>query len=260
MARINIQERWWTDPRREKLITLVGLAVDTVALRLWRCSQEYWKDERSLIPLEIFQLLPYFNELLEAKLAQIDGEFVYAKGSKEHHEWLNEKQKAAAAGGRISALRPRDERGRLTKKSPSTIQADSKQTPTDSSAPPLTPPLTPPLPLTLEPKNICSPSASEFDFEGVYKKYPRKQGKSVGMRKLKSQIKTPARFEDFKKALDRFLEHHSNAGTSQEFYPYFSSFVSQWSDWLDPDVGKSVNEFEENAKKAKLLIFGDDVP
>lgn len=78
---------------------------------------------------------------------------------------------------------------------------------------------------------------SEFDLESVYKKYPRKQGKQNGLKKLTREITTLAEFEDLNRAVDRFAAHHRARGTEPDFIPYFSTFVSSWRDWLDPETG-----------------------
>lgn len=78
----------------------------------------------------------------------------------------------------------------------------------------------------------------EFDFELVYKKYPRKEGKSEGIKKLTREIKTLEDFENFSKAVDRYRDHVIKAGTEPKFIKHFSSFVSIWRDWLDPDTGQ----------------------
>lgn len=156
MARLNLEDSWWTDPRRERLGHLLGDSVlaDGVAVRAWRLAQEYWKRGR-LIPESIFNSLRGSPQLLEVGLAgvrEVDGERgIYICGSSEHLEWLKAKKAGGSKGGKASATRPRDSRGRLQKtpkQSPSTVQADSKLDPSLSK--PLTLPLTLPLSPALE--------------------------------------------------------------------------------------------------------------
>lgn len=79
-----------------------------------------------------------------------------------------------------------------------------------------------------------------FDFSNLYASYPRKEGKSLGLRKLKSAIKTLEDFEDLKKAIDNYSKHCQKAGTEKQYIKHFSTFVSEWRDWLDPETGTAV--------------------
>lgn len=131
MPRLSVEEDWWTDPRRESLATFVGslLLADAVALRMWRASQSYWKKDHSEVPSEVFDSLPYSQDLIKCGLAERRDKTVYVRGSAEHHEWLNERHQAASKGGKRSAERPRDELGRLMKspkQTPSKHQANEE--------------------------------------------------------------------------------------------------------------------------------------
>jgi hypothetical protein len=79
---------------------------------------------------------------------------------------------------------------------------------------------------------------SDFDFEGLYLKYPRKEGKSEGLRKLAREIQTRDDFEALGQAIVRYRDHVVKAGTEPKFIKHFSTFVNHWRDWLDPEVGK----------------------
>lgn len=105
MARLNIEEKWWTDPRRIKLARLLGSfgRADGAAIELWRMSQEHWKRECTLIPLKLFNQVEFPKELLECCLAEIRGEEVYVSGTKEYHTWLLGRQDAGRKGGLANA-------------------------------------------------------------------------------------------------------------------------------------------------------------
>ncbi len=60
---IIIDEKWWTDPRRMAFIEKCGNAADGAAIRLWRVGAEYWKHNKGLIPENVFNWLPYGEEL-----------------------------------------------------------------------------------------------------------------------------------------------------------------------------------------------------
>lgn len=70
--------------------------------------------------------------------------------------------------------------------------------------------------------------------EKIYALYPRKEGKSVGFKKLEKQIRTEQDLADFQKAV-------INYGTAcfnkhPDYIKHFSSFCSPdvWKDWVDP--------------------------
>lgn len=72
MARINIEDTWWNDPRRERLGEKLGnaLLTDGVAIKLWRVSQTYWQ-KGQLIPGDVFIHFHGAREILESGLARI---------------------------------------------------------------------------------------------------------------------------------------------------------------------------------------------
>lgn len=133
MARLNIEDCWWTDPRRSALIRLLGgdeEAADGTALRAWRLAQEFWKHDRQLIPEGLFSTLRGAQEMIQVGLADVRDAFVYVRGSSAYLDWVREKRQAGRAGGKLSAKRPRDAKGRLQAKSkhpPSSHQAEPKQ-------------------------------------------------------------------------------------------------------------------------------------
>jgi len=86
---------------------------------------------------------------------------------------------------------------------------------------------------------------SKFDFESLYKKYPRKIGKSQGLTKCKRLVKTEMDFILLEKAILRFCEHHTAQGTEPQFIPYFSTFINNWRDWLDPETGSATVKKEK---------------
>lgn len=105
MARINIEECWWADLRRSKLIKLLGdedLA-DAAAIRMWRLAQDFWKDGRRLVPTHIWEHFKFGKECIEAGLAIVQDAFIYVRGSSEHLEWAAEQRENARKAGKKSA-------------------------------------------------------------------------------------------------------------------------------------------------------------
>jgi hypothetical protein len=108
---------------------------DSTAIAMWVLAQEFWKKGRSLVPKEIFETLDDADKLIECKLARLKGDFVYVCGSSQYLDWLFEEKEKRARGGRTSAQRPRDEKGRLLPdSSPGEIQVKSSCDPSEASS------------------------------------------------------------------------------------------------------------------------------
>lgn len=111
MARINIEECWWSDPRRTKLLLKIGFAADSAAVNMWRTAQEFWGRSRGLIPKHIFDKLEYASELIECGLADVRDRSVYVRGSSEYLDWHAEKREQAREAGKKSAESRRKKSG-----------------------------------------------------------------------------------------------------------------------------------------------------
>ncbi len=74
-----------------------------------------------------------------------------------------------------------------------------------------------------------------FDLEDAYRLYPRKEGKTPGMKTLARQIKTLADYNAFVAAIERYRECDN---VKRGFVQKFSTFANQWRDWLDPETGQ----------------------
>ena len=148
VARINIEEDWWSESRRDRLVRRLGgdsRIADGLMIQAWRLSQGCSKlDFR--IPIQRFLCLEGAEVLLECDLADLyqanakqtqvntkqvierskqDEEFaetcyIYVRGSFEMFGWLVKRRQVASEGGKKSAKRPRNEVGHF--------QANAKQT------------------------------------------------------------------------------------------------------------------------------------
>lgn len=87
----------------------------------------------------------------------------------------------------------------------------------------------------------------KFDFENLYKKYPKKVGKKKGFQKLSREIKTQADFDNLSLAIDRYVSFCRENKTSQQFIKQFDSFVTVWRDYLEEDFGQSA-DFSQKIK------------
>lgn len=149
MARINIDDDLWTDPRFIALTRLLG---DDRALsqliRFWRCAQNFWLQERRGIPDDIFELHDFPEELFKIRLAERRDGAVFDPDAEARFAWILACQENGKKGGR--------------KPKPNNINGERK--------PPGTPGLTPcppsSNPLTLSP----APTLSLFSKDEEEKK------------------------------------------------------------------------------------------
>lgn len=103
MARINVEDKWFCDPRREILKEKVGrLKADGVALNFWKIAQEYYRLE-TIIPKEVYFECENAREFLEARLAEDREDGVYIKGSRELFDWIHQRKEAGKRGGLAKA-------------------------------------------------------------------------------------------------------------------------------------------------------------
>ncbi len=75
--------------------------------------------------------------------------------------------------------------------------------------------------------------------EFIYSRYPRKEGKSVGIKRLKTQIKNEKDLEDFGRAVDNYVDFCKRERRPKEFIKQFSTFITEWRDWLSDETGTS---------------------
>lgn len=73
-----------------------------------------------------------------------------------------------------------------------------------------------------------------FDFVSVYNAYPRKEGRTKGIARLRSQVRTPEAFEQLKRAIGHYAEKVRAEGTDAQFVPHFSTWANgSWRDYVD---------------------------
>lgn len=70
--------------------------------------------------------------------------------------------------------------------------------------------------------------------ELLYSKYPRKEGKAAGIRRLKKMVANEELCGQFARAVDNYANHIKNNGISKEYTLMFSTFVNgRWEDYVD---------------------------
>jgi hypothetical protein len=100
MPRINIEEKWWSDPRRMTLTAKLGMGTaDGCFFILARLAQEHNGE-----PFDATGMVPdeWIQAILSCGLAIGQPNAIYIKGSREHHNWIKSQRERASLGGRKS--------------------------------------------------------------------------------------------------------------------------------------------------------------
>lgn len=248
MARVNTEERWWCEPRRMTLAFQVGGAAlaDGVAMNAWRMAQEFWGNDRGLIPFAKFKMLEHFKALLDVGLAEQRGEFVYICGSKALFEWHAARKDAARAGGAVkSAAKAEAARAREAGKRAQVEDHNQAQANTSKHEQPQAT-------TSKGCQTQASGSGSDSDsgsekenknaraeqLERVYQGFPRKEGKARGLKIAMREIQSSADLSDLEQAIRAYREHCVRLRKEPKFMMHFATFMGEWRDWLDPAHGQ----------------------
>lgn len=70
-----------------------------------------------------------------------------------------------------------------------------------------------------------------LDFERLYALYPRKEGKTKGLAKCRTQVRSRARYDDLERAIRNYAA--SVAGKEAEFVKHFSTFMGCWEEYVE---------------------------
>lgn len=80
--------------------------------------------------------------------------------------------------------------------------------------------------------NDTNDTNSDFDFEKIYGEYPRKEGKTAGMKKCPIEIKSDQDYKDLAKAVAAYSKTCREERREKKFIKHFSSFMSTWRDYI----------------------------
>ncbi len=145
-----------------------------------------------------------------------------AKGADRQFAWLIQRHEAGRKGGRPPKKKEPDETGRKP--------GETDRLAGETGSNPL------PLSSSLAQKNNTSlPERPAFDFESLYKQYPRLVGKKKGLEKCRRQIRTVADFGRLSVAIHRYRAQVERDGTEKRFIKHFDTFMGCWEDYLDTD-------------------------
>lgn len=103
-------------------------------------------------------------------------------------------------------------------------------------------------------------SEIESELDRIYLLYPRKEGKTAGMKKLKLSKDD---LQDFEQAVKKYAEHCRYEKKSRDYTKMFSTFCTDWRDWVDYEQEKSADdkilEVLERAKRENAAAGIHDV-
>ena len=129
MARINIEEKWWGDPRRQLICDAAGdsYRVDGVFLRIIKTAQEYIKEGKP-IPHKLFSQFPFSSLFIDHGMCESTENGVWLDGAQKHLGWLGRRVLAGAQGGKVTSPKKRDAaKAREQKKREIIEETDHKQ-------------------------------------------------------------------------------------------------------------------------------------
>jgi hypothetical protein len=92
-------------------------------------------------------------------------------------------------------------------------------------------------------KDIKGGAGGKFDFDSLYAKYPKKEGKPAGLIQCRKQIKTQADYDALSQAIDRYAAQRAKDGWEIKM---FSSFMGSektghpWREWCNPETGSTI--------------------
>lgn len=244
MPRINIEEKWWSDPRRSMLIIKLGLEADAAMLNAIKLSQDFngeLFDPSGVLPDH------WVDALLSVGLATanqtLDGRLIYIKGSKEHHEWIKSQRERGKLGGNKSAklrqatAQPLPSNG-LAIGQPSSSSSSStsnKNTNTKEKT---------------KAQGKLEPDR-DLSFQEGYKDYPNKEGKTPGYKKYLKDVKSDEDYQAWLLAIKNYGLIEKNKGTEKKYIKHFATFMNCWRDYVHISDDSNLPMIEKYAEYFK---------
>lgn len=74
----------------------------------------------------------------------------------------------------------------------------------------------------------------------VYRAYPRKEGKAGGLKRLAAQLASPEVAASALRAAENYASHCLAEGRELAFVKHFSTWVSEWRDWVKPEATPAI--------------------
>lgn len=97
---------------------------------------------------------------------------------------------------------------------------------------------------------------TKFDFESIYARYPRKEGKKRGMDALKKTILTPEDYQRFSDAVDKYCAICRRDRREDRYIKHWSTFVTSWEDYADQGTSPPPPS-SPNADQLQRILKGE---
>ena len=105
MARLNVEDSLWSDPRFLRLCAKLGDEIQAIGsvILAWKLAQKHWCPNKQLIPENVFKEAGLPEELISIGLAERHKDGIRMRGCEEHFEWWFKKVNSGRLGGLAKA-------------------------------------------------------------------------------------------------------------------------------------------------------------
>jgi hypothetical protein len=84
----------------------------------------------------------------------------------------------------------------------------------------------------------------DLDFDGIWKKWPRRVNKTEARYRFERLIKTQEEYRDLEKAIENYKSDIAAKGTEEKYIKHMASFLGTedkqvWRDWINPEASGS---------------------
>lgn len=242
MARINVDDELRADPRFTSLCTIIPRHEAFGALVcLWEVGQSYWKKGESLIPQNIFDLLPHCSDLVRVGFGVCSENGVYCVGARERWGFLLARKEAGKRSAEArkqkygSAIPVNGTNNRTKSEQPPNKTEHSSSSSSSSSN-------------SIQYRPTASQSDPDFDL--FWKEYPNKKAK-VRAFQIWKNLKIPKeRKPMILGALQKQKQSEQWARDGGRFIPHPATWLNQRR-WEDEDA--NVIRISEREKMLKIL-------
>ncbi|MDD5551490.1 MAG: hypothetical protein PHS34_09535 [Candidatus Omnitrophica bacterium] len=91
-----------------------------------------------------------------------------------------------------------------------------------------------------------------FDFESLWKRYPKRLGKKEALRHFRATVKTDEDWQNINKALDNYLQS-KNVKENTQFIQHGSTWFNNWQDWIELEIKKETPSALAMLKEKNLI-------
>lgn len=255
MASVNLEFAAYLDPRFFLLGSFSGKSrFDAIGRMgaIWVYCVEKCQPVLPIVMIDALAEVPGYSQwIIDAGLGEaVNVDSIRVKGTEGRIEYLAEARERQKVATEAAARKRKEDRERGT----------------NSNSPILAPILEPNLDPTLvssstsasastsaskeeihidQRERRSSPVKSAFDLESAYEMYPRKVGKTKGLKKLAKEIRSQ---EDFDCLLVAIRHYSGSREVRDGYVRHFSTFVNDWRDWVDPESGTTVSGVEHSVR------------